>query len=59
MLNAKGAVITERLGFDIEIHEIVKALAHPGAEVGGRGPSTAEKSETHIRSPLLGLMLCR
>ena len=52
MLDQERAVIAERFGFDVEIDEVMEALAHGGAGTRAAGLRRAEKSEPHNRNPL-------
>src|SRR6516225_535321 len=47
MLDQKGAVIAERLGFDIVLDEIAEALAAVGVGAAAPGLGTAKKSKSH------------
>src|SRR6516162_5435543 len=47
MLDQEGAVIAERLGFDIVFDEVAEALAAVGVGAAAPGLRTAEKSKSH------------
>src|SRR5580693_4316234 len=47
VLDQKGAVIAERLCFDIVLDEIAEALAAVGVGAAAPGLCTAEKSKSH------------
>src|SRR6516225_10230162 len=52
VLDQKGAVIAERLSFDIVFDEIAEALAAVGVGAAPPGLCTAKKSKSHfVRSP--------
>src|ERR1700738_759601 len=47
MLDEKRSVVAERLGYDIVLDEIAKALAAVGVGAAAPGLGTAEKSKSH------------
>ena len=48
MLDEKCAVVAQRLGFDIIVDEVAKALAAVGIGAGSPGLRAAEQSEFHL-----------